>query len=106
MPKIIYCTSGGDEYEVEARAGTTVMEAAVRHAVPGIEGDCGGACACATCHVYVPDEWTPRLQAQTSIESSMLEFADGVRPNSRLGCQIRITETLDGLRLQLPAGQP
>ena len=106
MPKIIYCTSGGDEYEVEARAGATVMEAAVRHAVPGIEGDCGGACACATCHVYVPDEWTSRLQAQTSIEISMLEFADGVRPNSRLGCQIRITETLDGLRLQLPAGRP
>lgn len=105
MPKITYRTHGGQTYEVEVPAGTSVMEAAVRNGVPGIDGDCGGAAACATCHVYVPDEWLSRLEPQSDMEANMLEFAEGVRANSRLGCQIKLGARLDGLAVELPESQ-
>lgn len=105
MPKITYIESNGKEHVVDAPIGQTVMEAAVKHAVPGIDADCGGACACATCHVYVPDEWLARLEPQSEMEQSMLEFAENVRPSSRLGCQIKMEAKLDGLEVQTPESQ-
>jgi 2Fe-2S ferredoxin len=105
MPKIMYRAYDGDLREVEVTAGTSVMEGAVRNGVPGIDGDCGGACACATCHVYVEDEWLAKLEPQSDMELSMLEFAEGVRPNSRLGCQIKLAPSLDGLTVELPESQ-
>jgi 2Fe-2S ferredoxin len=105
MPRIVYRTYDGDRRDVDVTAGTSVMEGAVRNGVPGIDGDCGGACACATCHVYVEDEWLGKLEPQSDMELSMLEFAEGVRPNSRLGCQIKLAPGLDGLTVELPESQ-
>jgi len=81
------------------------MEAAVKHAVPGIDADCGGACACATCHVYVSEAWRAAVGDANEIEQSMLDFADNVKPNSRLSCQIKVTSALDGLVVTLPERQ-
>lgn len=105
MPKIVYKTHAGDVYEVDVAAGTSLMEGAVRNNVPGIDGDCGGAAACATCHVYVEEPWLDRLQPQSDMEQAMLAFAEGVRPNSRLGCQIKLDAGLDGITVDLPEGQ-
>ena len=105
MAKINYVEHGGAVHQVEARAGMTLMEAAVKNAVPGIDADCGGACACATCHVYVEPEWLDSVGARTEMEHSMLEFAEGVEPNSRLACQIRVEDALDGLTVRLPEHQ-
>jgi len=105
MPKIQYRSHDGDVHEIEVPVGTSVMEGAVRNSVPGIDGDCGGACACATCHVYVDETWLGRLGPRSDMEQSMLEFAEGVRPNSRLGCQIKLDATLDGLTVGLPESQ-
>ena len=105
MPKITYRTHAGEIHETHVADGTTVMEAAVRNGIPGIDGDCGGACACATCHVYVDPDWFDRLGAQTDMELSMLEFAENVHPNSRLGCQIKLSAALDGMVVDLPESQ-
>lgn len=105
MSTIVYQTYDGGVREVTVPEGTTVMEAAVRNNVPGIDGDCGGACACATCHIYVPDAWLERLPPQSDMERSMLEFAENVRANSRLGCQIKMSPDLDGLTVELPESQ-
>jgi ferredoxin, 2Fe-2S len=105
MTKITYIEHSGVVHEIEARDGLSVMEAAVKNNVPGIDADCGGACACATCHVYVDPEWLDEVGAKTAMEESMLEFAEGVEPNSRLACQIRIAEALDGLTVRLPQSQ-
>lgn len=105
MPKITYIEASGKEHVVEAPVGQTVMEAAVKHAVPGIDADCGGACACATCHVYVDPEWLDKTGDRSSMEESMLDFANDVEDNSRLSCQIRVSEGLDGLVVRLPKSQ-
>ena len=105
MPKLIYQIFGGETREVEVPDGTSVMEGAVRNGVPGIDGDCGGASACATCHVYVEPEWLERLGPQSDMEQSMLDFAEDVRPASRLACQIKITGELDGLVVRMPESQ-
>ncbi len=105
MPKITYRTHAGEIREANVADGTTVMEAAVKNGIPGIDGDCGGACACATCHVYVDPDWFDRLGAQTDMELSMLEFAENVHPNSRLGCQIKLSAALDGMVVDLPESQ-
>ena len=97
MPKITYIEHSGKEHVIEAPAGQTVMEAAVKHAVPGIDADCGGACACATCHVYVDESWLAKTGEANSMEQSMLDFANDVEPNSRLSCQIKVSAELDGL---------
>lgn len=105
MPKITYVEHTGKEYVVDAPAGQTVMEAAVKNAVPGIDADCGGACACATCHVYVDDAWADKTGKASAMEESMLDFASEVEPTSRLSCQIKLTAELDGLVVRLPKSQ-
>ena len=92
MPKISYIDHDGSRLEVEARVGESVMEAAVRNQVPGIEADCGGACACATCHVYVDEAWMAATGSPSEMEEDMLDFAYEVRQNSRLSCQLRVSE--------------
>ena len=105
MPKLIYQIFGGETREVEVPDGTSVMEGAVRNGVPGIDGDCGGACACATCHVYVDEAWREATGKPSAMEESMLDFAEEVEPNSRLSCQIRVSDALDGLVVRLPENQ-
>ncbi len=105
MPKITYVEFSGTEHAIEVKAGLTVMEGAVKHNVPGIDADCGGACACATCHVYVDAAWTDKVGSPSAMEESMLDFAENVEPNSRLSCQIKVTEALDGLVVRMPESQ-
>ena len=105
MPKIIFKLHNGQERAIETPVGFTVMETAVKNAVAGIDADCGGACACATCHVYVDERWLPLLPPRNDMEHSMLDFAEGVRENSRLACQIKMSDKLDGLTVQTPASQ-
>ncbi len=105
MPKIIYRTPGGAVREVEAPVGANLMESAVKNTVPGIDGDCGGAAACATCHVYVDEAWIEKLPPQSAMEREMLDFAEAVQANSRLGCQIKLTDALDGISVTIPASQ-
>ena len=105
MPKITYIEASGKEHVIDAPNGQTVMEAAVKHAVPGIDADRGGACACATCHVYVDPEWLGKTGESNSMEQSMLDFANDVEDNSRLSCQIKISDELDGLIVRLPKSQ-
>jgi len=105
MVKITYIDEQGTARSVEAEEGSTVMENAVRNGIPGIEAECGGACACATCHVYVAEEWREATGEPQPMEEDMLDFAFDVRPNSRLSCQIRVTPELDGLVVRTPARQ-
>src|ERR1700712_580326 len=105
MPKIKYIEHSGKEHEVEVPEGWSVMEGAVRNLVPGIDADCGGACACATCHVYVDPKWIATLPPKGEMEESMLDFALAAAPNSRLSCQIRVTSDMDGLILRIPVDQ-
>ena len=105
MPKIVYIEHNGTRHEVEVAAGTSVMEGAVKNLIPGIDADCGGACACATCHVFVDPEWLDKTGARSEMETSMLDFAEGVEPNSRLSCQIAVSDALDGLVVRLPRSQ-
>jgi 2Fe-2S ferredoxin len=105
MPKITYIAFDGTAYPVEAPVGSTVMENAVKNMVPGIEAECGGACACATCHVYVDDAWTEKTGNPEPMEEDMLDFAFDVRPNSRLSCQIKVRADLDGLVVRVPERQ-
>lgn len=105
MAKITYIEHDGTPHEVEAENGLTVMEAAIRNMVPGIDADCGGACACATCHVYVDEAWLDKTGERASMEESMLDFASDVQDNSRLSCQIKVSDALDGLVVRLPEEQ-
>ena len=105
MTKVTFIDTSGHARTVEAQVGSTVMETALRNSVPGIEAECGGACACATCHVYVAPEWTEKTGKSSQMEEDMLDFAFEVRPNSRLSCQIKVSEELDGLVVTTPAKQ-
>ena len=105
MVEITYIDVDGAARTVEAEAGSTVMETAIRNGVPGIVAECGGACACATCHVYVDEEWRAATGEPQPMEEDMLDFASDVRPNSRLSCQIRVKPELDGLVVRTPARQ-
>ncbi len=108
MVKIIFTDPDGKEHEVEAQEGMTLMEAALKNMVPGIEADCGGACACATCHVYIDPAWVEKLPALASrpeTEEDMLDFAFDVRENSRLSCQVRISAGMDGMKVTVPEQQ-
>ncbi len=102
MPKVTFITAAGERREIEAECGLSVMEIARRHDL-GIEGACEGSLACATCHVIVADEHIGRLATATDEEEDMLDLAVGVCANSRLGCQIVLSEELDGLTVRLPA---
>ena len=105
MVKITYVEPDGSEQTLDGDEGFSVMELAVRNGVVGIEADCGGACACATCHVYVDADWFERTGAPQDMEQEMLEFAVDPRPTSRLSCQIRLTAALEGLRVSVPESQ-
>jgi len=105
MVKLTFVQPDGTSQTVEAEPGVTVMEAAKLNDVPGIEAECGGACACATCHVYVNPEWVEKTGKPASIEEDMLDFAFDVRKESRLSCQIKVTPELDGLTVRVPAKQ-
>jgi ferredoxin, 2Fe-2S len=107
MPKVTYIEFNGTPHEVEVPVGLSVMKGAVNNGVPGIDADCGGECACATCHVYVDEAWLGRtgLPVPGSMEESMLSFAALKEANSRLSCQIAMSEALDGLIVRLPEGQ-
>jgi ferredoxin, 2Fe-2S len=106
MARITFIAPDGKRYDVDAVNGSTVMENAVRNGVPGIEAECGGACACATCHVYVDPEWIDRLPPKEDMEIDMLDFAYEPDPDrSRLTCQLKVTPALDGLVVQMPEKQ-
>ncbi len=105
MAKITFIQPDGQSQDVDAKVGMTVMEAAKMDDVPGIEAECGGACACATCHVYVDAEWRDKVGKPAETEEDMLDFAFDVREESRLSCQIKVTEELDGLVLRVPEKQ-
>ena len=95
MAKIHFVDHTGEKRTIEVENGATVMEAAIRNAIPGIEAECGGACACATCHVYVDEAWREKVGSPTPMEEDMLDFGFDVRPNSRLSCQIKVSDDLD-----------
>jgi 2Fe-2S ferredoxin len=105
MPKITFIGSDGTTYTVDGEVGATVMETAIKNNVPGIEAECGGACACATCHVYVEEAWRERVGEPSPMEEDMLDFGYDVRPSSRLSCQIKVTDELDGLVVRVPERQ-
>ena len=106
MVRVTFKTHDGNEHIVEAKSGASLMEAARDNSVPGIEADCGGACACATCHVYVADDWVSQLPSKEDMEKDMLDFAwEPDSTTSRLSCQIKLSENLDGLTVQIPANQ-
>src|SRR5712671_6815968 len=105
MAKISFVDHSGETRTIDVENGATVMEAAIRNAIPGIEAECGGACACATCHVYVDEAWREKTGDPSPMEEDMLDFAFDVRPSSRLSCQIKVTEELDGLVVTVPPRQ-
>ncbi len=105
MPKVSFLQPDGVRRDVEVPAGITLMEAARQHGVAGVVAQCGGACACATCHVYVQPEWLAKLEAPEDMEQGMLETAWEPKANSRLSCQIHVTQALDGLTVSVPARQ-
>jgi 2Fe-2S ferredoxin len=105
MPKVKYIEHDGKEHDVEVPVGWSVMEGAVKNLIPGIDADCGGACACATCHVYVDEAWADKVPPKQDMEETMLDFAQDLSPTSRLSCQIKITPQLDGLVVRLPKSQ-
>jgi len=105
MAKITFIEQNGTEHVVEADNGLSVMEIAVKNLVPGIDADCGGACACATCHVYVDEAWLEKTGKPQPMEESMLDFAHEPKDNSRLSCQISVSDAIDGLVVKLPEFQ-
>ena len=105
MAKITYIEHDGTEHVVDVKNGLTVMEGAVKNNIPGIDADRGGACACATCHVYVDQAWQDKTGTTSTMEDSMLDFAENVEPNSRLSCQIKVSDALDGLVVRMPESQ-
>ena len=106
MPKITYITFSGEEHIVDVPLGLTVMEGARDNNIPGIEADCGGACACSTCHVYIDENWVDKLLPIDDIEKDMLDFANAPdEKTSRLTCQIQVTEDLEGLVVKMPEKQ-
>jgi 2Fe-2S ferredoxin len=105
MPKIIYVEFSGVEHAVQVLSGASVMEGAKKNNVPGIDADCGGGCSCATCHVFVDPAWWARTGERNPIEEATLEFAENVEANSRLSCQIKVTDELDGLVVRMPESQ-
>lgn len=105
MPRITFIEHDGTAHQVDATNGQSLMRAAVDNGVPGIDADCGGECACATCHVYVEPDWLARTGERSEMEQSMLSFAAVTQDNSRLSCQVAVSDALDGLVVRLPDGQ-
>ncbi len=105
MAKITFINSAGTARTVEGEIGSTVMETAIKNGVPEIEAECGGACACSTCHLYIDEAWREKVGEPSPMETDMLDFAFEVKPNSRLSCQIKVTDELDGLVVTTPSRQ-
>ena len=105
MAKIKYIEHNGKEHIVEVQNGLTVMEGAVQNDIPGIDADCGGGMACATCHVYVNEDWFDKLPTKEDGEEDMLDMAFEPKKNSRLSCQIVVSDDLDGLTVSIPSRQ-
>jgi 2Fe-2S ferredoxin len=105
MPKIIFIEHNGTEHVVEAQVGTSIMQAAINNLVPGIEADCGGLCACATCHVYIDPEWLERIPVKSQGEAEMIANIARVGEGSRLACQLQMRAELDGIVIRLPESQ-
>ena len=105
MPKIIYVNSNGNKNEIDVENGLSVMEGAVQNNIPGIDADCGGGMACATCHVYVKEEWLNKLKKAEDAEQDMIDMAYEPKKNSRLSCQIIVSDELDGLVVTTPSKQ-
>ena len=105
MPKVTFIEYDGETHTVDAELGATMMETALRNGIASIVAECGGGCSCATCHVYVDEAWLGRLPPKSLEEEEQLDFAFEMRPNSRLSCQIKVTEDLDGLVLRTPSYQ-
>lgn len=105
MPKITYIEHDGTEHVVDATIGQSVMAAAVDNGVPGIDADCGGECSCATCHVVVAGDWMPKVGQPDDREEAMLDLNPEREPNSRLSCQVEVTDALDGLTVNVPEFQ-
>jgi ferredoxin, 2Fe-2S len=105
MAKITFIESTGTARTVDGEIGSTVMETAIKNGVPEIEAECGGACACSTCHLYIGEGWMEKVGEPSPMEADMLDFAFEVKPNSRLSCQIKVTEELDGLVVTTPSRQ-
>ena len=105
MAKITFIQPDGAEQVVDIPEGWSIMEGAVRAGVIGIDADCGGACACATCHIQVELEWAAKLPLKSEMEETMLDFAIQPKPNSRLSCQLRVTSEMDGLTVRVPPSQ-
>ena len=105
MASITYIEHDGTEHVVDVKPGLSVMEGAIRNNVPGIDADCGGACACATCHVYVDEAFRALVGEPEPMEEDMLDFAADPRPTSRLSCQIKMRDDLDGLVVHVPVRQ-
>lgn len=105
MPKITYIEHSGQRHTVDAEIGQTVMETAIKHNIPGIVAECGGACSCATCHIYVDEAWRGVTGEPSEMEEDMLDFAYDVRAESRLSCQLRVNEGYDGLIVRIPERQ-
>ena len=105
MPKVTFIAHNGSRHEVQAPSGLSLMRAAIDNNVPGIDGDCGGQCACATCHVFVEAPWATLTGPRTDREDEMLNFAAELRDSSRLACQIELGDAHDGLVVSMPEGQ-
>ena len=105
MPKITYIEHNGRTHIQEVPNGLSVMEGAVQNNIPGIDADCGGSCACATCHVYVDEKWFDKLEKKEAAEEDMLDMASEPSKFSRLTCQITVTDDLDGLVVKMPSKQ-
>ena len=105
MPKITYIEHNGESHEIEVANGLSVMEGAVQNNISGIDADCGGSCACATCHVYVDEKWFDKLNKKDEAEQDMLDMAFEPNKFSRLSCQISVADELDGLAVKIPSKQ-
>ena len=105
MPKITYIEHNGKSHEIDVANGLTVMEGAVQNNIPGIDADCGGSCACATCHVYIKEEWFDKIPKKENAEEDMLDMAFEPKKMSRLSCQITVSDSLDGLVVKMPSKQ-
>ncbi len=105
MPKITYIEHNGKSHTLEVENGLTVMEGAIQNNISGIDADCGGGCACATCHVYVDEKWFNKLQKKENAEQDMLDVAFEPKSLSRLSCQIIVSDELDGLVVKMPSKQ-
>jgi 2Fe-2S ferredoxin len=105
MARITYIEFNGTPHTIDVPSGQSVMEGAVRNGVPGIDADCGGNCACATCHVYVDETWVPKVEGPLDGEKAMLDYVQNAKTNSRLSCQIAVTAALDGLVVSMPERQ-